>query len=30
MGNLANNTSLAKVAKAKTNQQNSSVPIDGG
>jgi hypothetical protein len=30
MDNLANSASLAEVAKAKSNQQNLSVPNDGG
>jgi hypothetical protein len=30
MGNLANSTSLAEVARAKSNQQNPSVSTDGG
>jgi hypothetical protein len=29
MGNLANSVSSAEVAKAKSNQQNPSVPNDG-
>jgi hypothetical protein len=29
MGSLANNTSLDEVPKAKSNQQNPSVPNDG-
>jgi hypothetical protein len=30
MGSLANNTSPAEVARAKSNQQNLSVSNDGG
>jgi hypothetical protein len=30
MGSLANSTLPAKVARAKSNQQNSSVSNDGG
>jgi hypothetical protein len=30
MDSLANSVSPAKVAKAKSNQQNPSVPNDGG
>jgi hypothetical protein len=30
MGSLANSVSPAEVAKAKSNQQNLSVPNDGG
>jgi hypothetical protein len=30
MGSLANSTSSVEVAKAKSNQQNPSVPNDGG
>jgi hypothetical protein len=30
MGSLANSASPAKVVKAKSNQQNPSVPNDGG
>jgi hypothetical protein len=30
MDNLANNVSPAEVARAKSNQQNPSIPNDGG
>jgi hypothetical protein len=30
MGSLANSVSTAEVAKAKSNQQNTNVPNDGG